>query len=136
MEDEAGLTSSSETCKHLTFAEAAEDQCAYYMAIGVPYDEFWFGDYTKLEYYRKADEIKRERKNYELWLQGAYIYDALCAVSPILHAFAKSGTKPIPYLDKPYEPKKQLKPEEVKAAFLAKWKADKDRLKAYKQAIS
>ena len=31
-----------------------------------------------------------------------YIYDALCKVSPILHAFSKSGTKPLPYPDKPY----------------------------------
>ena len=42
---------------------------------------------------------KEVRRNYAAWLQGAYIYDALCAVSPILHAFAKGGTKPIPYLE-------------------------------------
>lgn len=35
-------------------------------------------------------------------MQGVYIYDALCRVSPILHAFSKSGTKPLPYPDKPY----------------------------------
>lgn len=37
-----------------------------------------------------------------MWLQGAYIYDALCRVSPILHAFAKKGTKPTPYLAEAY----------------------------------
>lgn len=35
-------------------------------------------------------------------MQGVYIYDALCRVSPILHAFSKSGTKPLPYVTKPY----------------------------------
>lgn len=53
-------------------------------------------------YYRKAEELRRKRKNEELWLQGMYIYEALCDVSPVLHAFAKKGTKPVPYPDHPY----------------------------------
>lgn len=55
------------------------------------------------------------RKNQEMWLQGAYIYDALCRVSPLLHAFAKKGTKPIPYLSEAYaltEKQAELKEEE------------------------
>ena len=43
-----------------------------------------------------------ERQNMHAWLQGRYIYDALCEVSPILHAFAKKGTKPTPYREEPY----------------------------------
>jgi hypothetical protein len=31
-----------------------------------------------------------------------YIYEALCDVAPVLHAFAKRGTKPAPYSDHPY----------------------------------
>jgi len=46
--------------------------------------------------------LKNEQKNQELWLQGAYIYEALCDVAPVIHAFAKKGTKPLPYSDKPY----------------------------------
>ena len=34
--------------------------------------------------------------------EGMYIYDALCKVSPVLHAFAKNGTKPIEYPSEPY----------------------------------
>ena len=67
------------------------------------YDQYWNGDCCLPIYYRKAHEIKKKQKNEELWLQGAYIYDALCRVSPILHAFAKSGTKPQPYPNKPYD---------------------------------
>ena len=33
-------------------------------------------------------------------MQGLYIYEALCDVAPILHAFAKPGTKPLPYSEK------------------------------------
>lgn len=102
MEDESGLDSPSDNVKWLTFAEIADEYCPIYMSMGVPYDEYWHGDYTQLEHYQKAFELRRERYNYDAWLQGAYIYDALCAVSPILHAFAKKGAKPIPYHKEPY----------------------------------
>ena len=54
------------------------------------------------KYYRKAEEIRNERRNQELWLQGMYVYDAILCASPILHAFAKKGAKPKPYPTQPY----------------------------------
>ena len=65
------------------------------------YDEFWHGDMELVRHYRKADEIRKERENQRAWLQGAYIYEALCNVSPILRAFS-NATKPVPYPDRPY----------------------------------
>ena len=65
-------------------------------------EQYWDGDPMLAKYYRQADELKRKRKNQELWLQGMYIYEALCDVSPILRPFAKKGTKPVPYPDHPY----------------------------------
>ena len=64
--------------------------------------------------YRKAYRIRQENENRFAWLQGMYIYEALCDVSPILHAFAKPGATAKPYPDKPYEfqaEKKQTKEE-------------------------
>ena len=78
------------------------DQFPYYLAIGMTPEQYWEGDASLTRYYRKSDEIKRRRRNEELWLQGMYIYDALCDVSPIFHAFAKRGTKAKPYPDHPY----------------------------------
>ena len=66
------------------------------------YELFWESDCTLVKYYRKADEIRKNRRNEELWLQGAYVYEAICDVAPVLHAFAKKGTKPQPYSSKPY----------------------------------
>ena len=66
------------------------------------YDQFWRGDPGLVVAYRKAYKIKQEWQNHEAWLQGMYFYEALCDVSPVLHAFAKSGTKPIPYASEPY----------------------------------
>jgi hypothetical protein len=106
VEDESGgqdLDSSSDDIRWLTFAELADELCPQYMSIGVPYSEYWHGDYTQLAHYRKAYELSRDRANHDAWLQGGYIYDALCMVAPMLHAFAKRGTKPMPYHKEPYK---------------------------------
>ena len=78
------------------------DHFPYYLSIGMTPEQYWDGDPTLAKYYRKADEISHKRMNEELWLQGMYIYDALCDVAPVMHAFAKRGTKPRPYPDHPY----------------------------------
>jgi phage-related protein len=65
-------------------------------------EQYWEGDCTLVKYYRKAEELRNEKRNQELWLQGMYVYEAICDVAPILHAFAKKGTKPTPYSEKPY----------------------------------
>ena len=74
----------------------------FYLSIGMTPEQFWDGDPLLAKYYRQADELKQKRKNQDLWLQGMYIYEALCDVAPIFHAFAKRGTKPVPYPDHPY----------------------------------
>ena len=66
------------------------------------FEQYWDGDPSLVKYYRKAHELQRKRTNEDLWLQGMYIYEALCDVSPLLQAFAKKGTKPHPYPDRPY----------------------------------
>lgn len=52
--------------------------------------------------YREADRRRMERVNAEAHLMGLYFYEALCDVSPVLHAFAKKGTKPQKYRTEPY----------------------------------
>lgn len=51
--------------------------CAYYMAIGVSFDEFWNGDYTQLKYRIAANRLMLEERNREMWIQGMYVYDAV-----------------------------------------------------------
>lgn len=112
MEDEQGLEASVSS-KPLTFAEFADEMCPYYLQMGVPYHEYWHGDYTQLRHYAEAYKLKVEHENYNAWLQGAYIYDALCAVSPVFHAFAKKGTKPTPYHKQPYGVEKNDEADET-----------------------
>lgn len=92
-----------------------EKQCPIYMSYGMSYDEFWHGDAYMTRFYREAYKIKIRQKDEELWMQGMYIYEALCKVSPILHAFSKKGAKPLPYSEKPYlSDVSSLKTEEEK----------------------
>ena len=108
-----------------TYTEKFYELFPYYLALGMTYDQYWNGDPTLVKHYRKADEIRKERRNEELWLQGMYIYEALCDVSPVLHAFAKKGTKPQPYSEKPYaitETQHQRVVEEKERARIEKGK--------------
>lgn len=71
--------------------------------------------------YREADKRRMERVNAEAHLMGLYVYEALCDVSPVLHAFAKKGTKPKPFRTEPYGMGQEEKTEKQEEA---------DRLKA------
>lgn len=72
------------------------------MAIGMSYDDYWNGDCEMTRAYLKAHKLKKQMENEKMWLQGLYIYDALCDVSPILRALPEKGAKPLPYPSKPY----------------------------------
>ena len=85
-----------------TYTEQFYEVFPYYLSIGTTYDQFWNGDPSIAKYYRQAEEIKTERRNQELWLQGLYVYEVLCDVAPILQAMAKKGTKARPYPEQPY----------------------------------
>lgn len=73
----------------------------YYIQMGMSPEQFWEGDYTLVIAYREAWKLRLHKENRDMWLQGMYIYEALCDVSPVLHAFAKRGTKPQEYLHEP-----------------------------------
>ena len=87
---------------NFTYTEKFYELFPYYLSIGMTPEQYWEGDCTLVKYYRKAEELRNDKRNQELWLQGMYIYEALCDVAPILHSFAKKGTKPTPYSEKPY----------------------------------
>lgn len=101
----------------LSYTEIFYREFPFYLSIGMTAEQYWDGDATLVIYFRKAEEIRKERKNEELWLQGMYIYDSISRLSPILHAFAKKGTKPHPYPDAPYPiNKKTVEDAEVRKA--------------------
>lgn len=100
-----------DSAPHPSHTEVFHTHFPYYLSIGMTYDQYWNDDCTLVKPYRQAAEMKRSARNEELWLQGLYFYEALCDVSPILHAFAKSGTKPEQYRPRPLP----ITPSEIRA---------------------
>jgi len=94
----------SEPSEPQTLAEIFNWAFPYYLAMGMTYDEFWHGAPSLVKAYRKAYDMKRHERNYELWLQGRYIFEALrCA--PLLVGFPDKGYKPpsgAGYPEQPY----------------------------------
>jgi hypothetical protein len=124
---------SSPSDKQLTYAEWLDEMCAFYMSIGVSYDEYWHGNYAKLQYYYKAYEMRQKRDSYktdyEAWLQGAYNYEAVCDASPLFNPFAKKETKAHPYPQQPHSYEKLKSPEEKRKEFFEKWENSKKLFK-------
>ena len=100
-ESETGRNGTRYSSLSTSYAEYFEELCPYYIHAGMTYDQFWNQDCTMVKAYRKAYDMKQEDDNFKLWLQGRYIYDALCAVAPIVRAFSKAR-KPADYVSEPY----------------------------------
>lgn len=96
------ITKDKSKVEYTSLTDLFEKQCPIYMSFGMTYDEFWYGEPYRTKFYRESYKLKVKQKDEELWIQGMYIYEALCKVSPILHAFSKKGTKPLPYSEHPY----------------------------------
>lgn len=113
-----------------SYSEIFLTKFPYYLSIGMTEEQYWDRDSTLVKSYRKAEELRKERVNQEMWLQGMYIYDAISRLSPILRAFAKKGTKAQPYAEEPYPINKKT----VEEAKLKKEKAKSEKGLRYMQA--
>ena len=67
--------------------------CPYYLMFGMTWDEFWYESLERLPIYWQKNQYEIERKNQELWWQGAYIKKAIEAVFDMKHQ-AKYPDKP------------------------------------------
>ena len=68
------------------------------------FDQFWNQDVELVKAYQEANKIKRDLRNQDMWLQGAYIYEAILDAAPALRfSLGKKPPKPIPYRDQPID---------------------------------
>lgn len=79
-----------------------EKACPIYMSYGMSYNDFWYGPAFMTTFYRDANKLKLRQQDENNWMIGMYVYEAILDCSPVLHAFSKKGTKPLPYAEKPY----------------------------------
>ena len=103
-------------------------------------DEFWNGDNALPKAYREADRLKRIRKNNEDYRLGAYIYNALGAISPLFRFSMSRSIKAEPYLSQPFPiddedvaQREESKHDAEMKKLLARLKADVQ--KAKKEAV-
>jgi hypothetical protein len=90
--------------------------CPAYIAMGMSYDEFWHCNTKVHKAYRLAWEQKKAYRNWEMWWQGGYIYEALIKVAPVMRAaFGKGKVEAGKYSEEPY-PLTNREAEERKAA--------------------
>lgn len=64
-------------------------------------EEFYDGPCRLAVAYKRAHRIRREQANFDAYLQGAYVHEALLRAAPAFNPFSKA--KPMKWLDKPYE---------------------------------
>jgi len=103
------------------------------MSYGMSFDDYWYGDAYLVKFYREAYKLKIRYDDVFMWKQGMYVYEALCDVSPVLHAFSKKGTKPLQYRSRPMideldemktekEKEDEIRKEQLKARiFFENW---------------
>ena len=128
--------SPEEPSKPITLNEFFRAMFPKYMALGMTYDEFWEGPAWLVRSYREAAELKRAQKNWELWMQAAYIYDTLLRVSPVFRPFGKGEVKPADFMEAPYPlTEKEAKEREAQKerenffAYLKKMEQESERNK-------
>lgn len=90
--------------------------------MGMPSETFWHGDPKEAFYYKKAYDIKTEKENEILWLQGAYVYQAIsCFVE--FYAMAKNPKA------KPYTEQFPITQEQAREREEKREKARVERIK-------
>ena len=72
------------------------------MSFGMSYHDFWYGPAFMTTFYKDAYKLRVRQQDENNWMLGMYVYEAILNCSPVLHAFSKKGTKPLPYPEKPY----------------------------------
>lgn len=94
------------------------------MAIGMTYEQYWYGDPLMVRAFCKADKLRRERADEEAWEHGLYVLSALNAT--VGNMFKKQGQTPFEYPSEPFsltikkEKAKKTEEDEEKEALWAK----------------
>lgn len=94
-----------ESAAHKTPEEIFDEQCPFYLAIGMSLAEYWTCDPVLARYYREAYKLKQEQSDSAAWLQGLYFYEALNVA--LANAFRKQGAPAMHYTAHPYLAKKK-----------------------------
>lgn len=78
------------------------------MAIGMPYEEYWYGHPYLVKLYKDIYNHKRKEENQKMWVNGMYMQKAVSvAISNAFGHRAKYFEKPLDIFPKTEEEKQQ-----------------------------
>ena len=111
-----------------SYTQLFEEVFPFYLSIGMSYEQFWYKDPHLVVPYRKAHELRRQQRNQELWLQGAYFAHAINAT--VGNMFSSKSTRKVDYPTEPLpiteneiaerrEREAREKMEKIKASFIS-----------------
>lgn len=103
---------------------------AYYLSIGMTYNEFWRDDPWLAKVYRDAQELRERRANVEAWRNGFYMASALS--STVGNMFRKKGQKPIRYMKHPIPLTEKEKEEQERQDEIERY----EKIKRYMMALA
>lgn len=114
-----------------------------YLAMGMTSDEYWNGDAELPRYFREAHLLRRKQANFDAWLNGYYVYNALLCASPLFRDWVKDH-RPEEYFGEPldlYPDKKTISEEQrledarelANQAKVKAWVSRVNRLKSEKK---
>ena len=115
------------TSPQKSFTEYFDEMFPAYLAMGMTWTQFWIDEPELAIAYRKADAIKKRRRNEELWLEGIYMAEALSAT--VGNMFTKGQKHQYPAEPFPLtadeqqerrEREEKIRMERMKAAFIAR----------------
>lgn len=61
------------------------------MALGMTYEQYWYGDPLMARAFYKADKLRQERMNDEAWLYGIYTFRAFQSALSVSDLFRPKG---------------------------------------------
>lgn len=110
-----------------SFTEYFDELFPAYLAMGMTWTQFWIDEPELTVAYRKAEMIRKRRRNEELWLEGVYMAEALR--STVGNMFSKGNKNQYPAEPFPItadeqqerrEREERNRMERMKAAFIAR----------------
>lgn len=119
-----------------TYTDTFNEYFPFYLAEGMSYEAFWDDDVDIVKAYRKAYKIKRDKDNFNAFLIGNYVYDALVCVAPALASPFNKHPKIEKYHTAPYELDDSHKKEKEQSKEQLSYETGLAQMKAWANAFN
>ena len=99
------------------YGDIFDEMLPHYLAMGMPYDVYWDGEYGTKTAFRKAYQIRMENEqrlaDRNNWYAGQYFIAALQAVPLMVNGFIPKGIHTRDYPDKPFFEQEEERKQEA-----------------------